>query len=514
MFQAKLKYVVCIVFSLICLSPCMAAAQSDLVKRGEYLSHVGDCRGCHTADKNKPFAGGRAIESPFGTFYSPNITPDPETGIGNWTEADFKRALHRGLDKEGDYLYPVMPYVSYTKLMDDDIKALWAYMQSIEPVHNKTPEHDLVFPVDVRLGLAAWQGIYFEPGRFQPDPGKNKEYNRGAYLVQALGHCSSCHTPRNILLAQEKDKQFTGAEIHHWYAPDISSSPRSAIEDWSISQLAMYLKTGETDTNIKAVGEMHEVIHNSLRYLSDDDIHAMALYLKTMPPPAEKPALSEESEIPAERFAAGRMLYAEYCLGCHQATGGGSKGAAPALAGNPSVTASQPDNAIMAMLQGFAPQEEWGGMPSFAGALNNREIADIANYIRTAWGNNGEPNATASMVNQSRGPADMPAEKRDQVVTCPNLPAEILEPALAAGSGVLKDASHNRSQLTKLVSDYRTARQDSSVADIVEALTTAYCRVVADEDISYAEKAGRIASFSQQAAIAALYKEKDSSQTR
>ena len=509
MSQAKLKFLACIVYIVVWLAPGMALAQSDLVKRGEYLSYAGDCMGCHTADKNEPFAGGLAIESPFGAFYSPNITPDPETGIGSWGEDDFKRALHQGLDKEGDYLYPVMPYVSYTKITDDDVKALWAYMQSVRPVTKKTPENELIFPFDVRMGLAAWQTLFFDPGRFQPATDKNDKYNRGAYLVQALGHCSSCHTPRNILLAQKQDMQFTGAEIHRWYAPDISNSSLSVIKDWSIEQLAKFLKTGENDTNVKAAGEMHEVVHESLRYLTDDDIHAMALYLKTMPPPAEEPALPEQTNIPSERFASGRMLYAENCLGCHQAQGGGIKGAAPALAGSATVTAAQPTNIIVAILQGFEPQEEWGGMPSFARQLNDQEIADITNYIRTAWGNHAEPIATAQMISESRGSADIPAERQVPVVTCPNLPAETIEPALAAGPDALKDASNDQSQLAKLVSDYQTARTESSVADVVEALSTAYCRTVADEDMSYAEKAGRIARFAQQVAIAASNRDKD-----
>lgn len=487
-----------------CLTQADAKPRQDLVEAGRYLAIAADCGGCHTNEPNKPFAGGKPLPSPFGTLYSSNITPDQATGIGAWTRDDFTRALRHGLNKAGDYIYPAMPYTSYTKIVDKDINALWAYMRSLKPIKATPPAHDLVFPTNLRTGLGLWQELYFEPGRFKVVAGKDAAYARGAYLVEALGHCSACHSPRNLLMAEEEgSRRLGGAEVHQWYAPDISGGPLSATSDWSVEQLATFLKTGTNNTNVTAFGEMARVIDRSLSRLTDDDVRAMAVYLKNMPASGESAEPVEPTSMPPVRYAAGRAIYGQYCLNCHQPKGKGLKGAAPALDGNSAVAAAQPDNAIVAVLQGFPADDAWGAMPSFARQLSDPEIADVVNYIRTSWSNKAKPNAGIDMVTETRESSDISAVEARQAVTCPTLASRTLKPALAASPAELKAALNDRDKLNGVVQHYTAARPDAPVRQVVNALTAAYCRVVVRENIPQTEAYGRIADFSGQVAARA-----------
>ena len=218
-------------------APTASAQQQDQVKKGEYIAIAADCNGCHTATEGKPYAGGVELKTPFGKLVAPNITQDKETGIGDWSRDDFEKALRQGIGKDGQPLYPGMPYTSYTKMTDADLDALWAYMKTVEPVRRKIESNQLPFPYNVRSSVFAWQALYFEPGRFEPDPSKSDMFNRGAYLVHALTHCSACHTPRNTLGGAVSDQDLKGARVESWYAPNISNDENSIIHDWSKDRL-------------------------------------------------------------------------------------------------------------------------------------------------------------------------------------------------------------------------------------------------------------------------------------
>ena len=349
-----------------------------LVSRGEYLARAADCAPCHTGDASKPFAGGLAFKTPFGTLFSVNITSDPETGIGKWTYAQFKNALHQGIRADGAYLYPAMPFDAYTKIEEKDLEALWAYVRRIAPVKASNPDNDLSFPFDVRLGMLAWRELFFAPGYFTPTAGKSTEWNRGAYLVEALGHCSDCHSPRNIMGAVKGKAVFTGSEVDGFYAPDIASA--ALAKTWSSENLVQFLKTGSSPQRGSVFGPMADVIHDSLSHLTDPDLAAIVTYLLDSPPPPDMPAPQKLSPLAPAVYRHAAKLYIDNCATCHQPHGTGIAGAVPPLAGNPAVTAREPYDVIAAVLEGLPAGGTYGPMPSFAGRLSDDEIADLANY--------------------------------------------------------------------------------------------------------------------------------------
>ncbi len=475
---------------------------SSLIARGKYVATEADCSSCHTAPGGKPFAGGDVLKTPFGEFYGPNITPDKQHGIGTWTREDFTRALRLGVRKDGADLYPAMPYTSYTKMSDADIAALWAYMRSIPPDSNSppAPEKTLHFPFTIRTGIVAWQAVFFKPGRWQPTPGKSEAWNRGAYLVEGPGHCSVCHSPRNVAFAEEGQNALTGGQIEAWYAPDIANDKLSNVSKYDVNQLAGFLKTGHMPGNAVVFGPMEEVVHDSLGKLSDGDVHAIALYLKDQTPPQSQGAPSRVSLSPQD-LAVGKELYENNCGACHQNDGKGLKGQVPALAGNTAVTAPGANNVVMAMLEGFAPQGTYGAMGSFAHQFNDAQLAQVANYVRTAWGNNAEPNATPWAVGSWRKYADVPANSRAPALICPDLEPAVLKPALQEGSEALREAANDRGKLEQVVQKYMAERPKSSVAETIEALSSAYCRDIVSEKASAAISGMKVADFSQQVAL-------------
>jgi mono/diheme cytochrome c family protein len=380
---------------------------SALVSRGEYLARAADCMPCHTGDKAKPYAGGLALNTPFGALYSVNITSDPATGIGKWTYAQFKKALHDGIRADGAYLYPAMPFDAYTGIADDDLKALWAYVRRIPAVKAPNPDNQLSFPFNIRLGLLAWRELFFAPAEFKPAPGKSDEWNRGAYLVEALGHCTDCHSPRNIMGAVKGKAQFTGAEIDGFYAPDITS--KALAKSWTKDNLVQFLKSGSAPQKTSVFGPMADVVHDGLADLTDPDLAAMATYLLDSPPPPAMPAPQRLSPLPADTYQRAAKLYVDNCAACHQDHGTGTPGSIPPLAGNPAVTAAEPYNVIAVMLQGLPASGSYGAMPSFAGRLSDRQVADLANYVRTSWGNQAAPNTSPSMVAAWRATVKVPA---------------------------------------------------------------------------------------------------------
>jgi len=373
--------------------------QQTQVQRGEYLARAGDCVSCHTAQGAAPYAGGYRLNTPFGFMLAPNITPDPDTGIGRWSADDFYRAMHDGLNKKGQYMYPAMPFDFYSKATREDIDAIFAYLRTVKPVRNEVAVNHMDFPFDLRSTMVVWRELYFKEGALKPDQGKTPAWNRGAYLVEGLGHCSGCHSPRNLIGGIEKSKDFKGAVIDGWFAPDLTTDIVTGLGTWTVDEIAAYLKTGAIKGKTTAFGPMAEVVQNSLSYLSDDDLRAMAEYLKSIPPDS---ALRTGRQRPDSARARGAALYMGYCSGCHQDTGAGIAGVFTPLAGNASIIAPDPGNILQAVLLGIPAQFGHGAMPSFAAQLDDQQIADIANYVRSSWGNTAAPNVTAAMAGKLR----------------------------------------------------------------------------------------------------------------
>ena len=379
-----------------------AAAQTTAVQRGEYLARAGDCISCHTAPGGAPYAGGYRLETPFGALLAPNITPDPATGIGNWSDDDFYRALHAGINRRGKDMYPAMPYDFYTRVTREDSDAIYAYLRTVAPVGNAVDVNQLRFPFNVRMSMAVWRELYFTEGTFKPDPGKSPAWNRGAYLVEGLGHCSACHSPRNALGGIEKDKAFTGATVDGWFALNLSSNLHTGLGTWTAQDIATYLKTGAVTGRTTALGPMALVVKNSTSQMTDADLLAMATYLKDIPATS---SLRQGKPAPDPSRVAGATLYLDHCSGCHQSGGRGLPGVFPPLAGNGAVIAPDPADVLKVVLQGIPAQGKYVPMPSFAMQLSDAQIADLANYVRTSWGNSAAANATPAMVAGLRGKA-------------------------------------------------------------------------------------------------------------
>lgn len=380
------------------LSGAALAASPPAPSAGEYLARAGDCISCHTAPGGTPYAGGLRMQTPFGDMLTPNITPDPDTGIGKWSADDFYRALHDGVGRQVGDLYPVMPYTFYTKVTRADSDAIYAFLMAQKPVKNAVQVNQLRFPFDIRQTMAFWRELYFREGTFAPDPARDADWNRGAYLVEGLGHCSACHSPLNRLGAVEQNKAFTGATIDGWFALNLTSDLRTGLGEWSVDQVVTYLKTGALKGKSTTLGDMAEVVHNSLGFMTDGDLRAMAVYLKSIP--ARTAAAGPRGNEPVPDQAA--KLYLDNCSGCHQAKGRGIPGTFPPLAGNGVVQAADPANIVKVVLWGVPMQNGYVPMPGFAAQLSDQQIADLANYVRTNWGNGAPPNATPRFVAAAR----------------------------------------------------------------------------------------------------------------
>lgn len=379
--------------------PATGAADEDraaLVARGEYLARAGNCMACHTAPGGTPWAGGRAMDTPFGTIYTSNLTPDPTTGLGQWTADDFWKALHEGRARDGRLLYPAFPYTSYTRVTRADADAIWAWLQTLPPVEQPNRPHALRFPYDTQAALLAWRALYFKPGVFVADATRSEDWNRGAYLVQGLGHCSACHAPRNALGASSDPDALAGGlmPVQNWYAPSLTSPHEAGVADWAKDDIVALLRDGVSG-NATVAGPMAEVVFGSTQYLSAADLDAMAVYLKSLPVTQSVKAESTGvlDELRRER---GAQLYGEHCADCHGERGEGKPGIWPALAGNRAVTMDPPANTVRIVLGGgYAPATRGNprpyGMPPFAAALSDDEVALVVSHIRGSWGNTAAP---------------------------------------------------------------------------------------------------------------------------
>lgn len=374
----------------------------ELIERGRYLAVAADCTACHTAVGGPPFAGGRPLQTPFGTLLAPNITPDMETGIGAWTAADLDRALRDGVGPGGRHIYPAMPYTYYTKMTRADVDAIRAYLATVQPVRNAVRSNQLPFPLNIRASLIGWNALFFTKGEFRPDPGKSAAWNRGAYVVEALEHCGMCHTPKNMLGADEAGRALQGYPLQGWYAPNLTGNRQVGLGAWTEDDVVLYLRTGRNRWDI-ASGPMAEAVTDSTSHLSDGDLRAIAVYLKDQAPggTAPRPVAADDPQM-----ARGGAIYVDSCSACHTARGDGIVGLFPRLSGAPLVQQAQPTSLIRVILTGSRamasdPAPTGPAMPSFAWKLSDDEVAAVVTYIRNSWGNAGSA-ATAGEVKDQR----------------------------------------------------------------------------------------------------------------
>ena len=383
-----------------CAQNIAVSSPAAQIARGKYLAQAGDCIACHTVPSAKIFSGNRAMPTPFGTLYSPNITPDVETGIGKWTANDFYKMMHTGRSRDGSLLYPAMPFASYTKITRADADAIFAYLRSVPPVRQPSRPHELHFPYNNRSLLIGWRTLYFDEGEFQPDKSQSIDWNRGAYLVQGLGHCTMCHTPINALGGSSAAAAFQGGLIplQNWYAPSLTSNREAGLGEWQIKDIMDLLQTGVSNRGA-VYGPMAEVTYNSLQYMSDEDVRAMAVYLKSLPKNDASASDTGNSSLAADvtqMFSEGKRIYDAHCAACHAADGKGKLPHYPPLANNQSIEMTSAVNPIRMVLNGgYPPGTNKNpmpyGMPPFAQSLSDLEIAAVVTYIRTAWGNHGAP---------------------------------------------------------------------------------------------------------------------------
>ncbi|WP_427184911.1 cytochrome c oxidase assembly protein [Bordetella bronchialis] len=397
-----------------------SSADAMLTARGRYVASAGDCFGCHTNPKGgAPYAGGRELWSPFGTIVSTNITPDPRHGIGGYTYEEFARALRRGVARGGKPLYPAMPYASFARMTEDDLRALYAYMMHDVPaVDQSPPPTDLPFPFNQRWMLRGWQALFVPDEVYQPRPGRDAQWNRGAYLVQTLGHCGACHTPRGPAFQERGDDEtsrhfLTGGVNDHWFAPNLNSGMGSGLGRMSVDELATFMKTGHANGNM-AYGSMVETVETSLQHLTDEDLRAIAVYLKSLPPNADSGRYREDRAAAAEATpeqgnrtldveSVGAAVYKNFCAQCHQANGMGIPGVYPRLAGNPSVLAQDKTSLMRIVMEGGRSAQTAHGpapqhMPPFDTVLTEAQIAQVITYIRSSWGNDAPPASGAEVA--------------------------------------------------------------------------------------------------------------------
>jgi len=371
--------------------------KASLIERGEYLAKAADCMVCHTAPGGKEYAGGLGFKLPFGTLYSTNITAD-ETGIGNYSDQDFLNAVQRGKRHDGAMLYPAMPYPSYTYMTDDDVLAVKAYLFSLPPVRAAAPENTLSFPFNQRWAMLFWSTVFNPNTRFTPDTSKSPEWNRGAYLVEALAHCGECHTPRNLAFALDNRKKFAGAVTAGWRAFNISSDKNTGIGGWKDEDLIAYLSTGHATGHGAASGPMGEAVDHSLSQLAPEDIRAIAAYLRSVPP-TSSPDLPATTAPPAPAShkegvtadARGKMMFEGACVSCHGWTGESTVSPTATLTGAWAVNDPAATNVAQIVISGTKRYTPDGAlsMPAFGNAYSDDEIAAVANYVTARFGSKG-----------------------------------------------------------------------------------------------------------------------------
>jgi len=392
-----------------------ASASQEFVRRGAYLARAGDCMACHTAPKGQPFAGGMPFTILVGRIYSTNITPDPETGIGRYSADNFAGVMREGVAKDGHRLYPAMPYTSYARVSMEDLSALYAYfMQGVDSVRKPNRPAHLNWLLGARSLMAVWNALYFKRGEYAADATKSASWNRGAYLVQGLGHCGGCHTPRGIASQEKADSQrdgrhyLAGATLEGWHASPLTGDRETGLNAWSKEEIVEYLKTGRTE-RAAAAGMMAGVVGNSTQYLTDQDLMAIAEYLKSLPPSDDKGRDHADSALQAGAASAathalragdtglrGSRLYLDNCSACHRSDGSGAIRTFPNLAKNETLNAKDPISLIHIVLAGSSmPSTQTApsafAMPDFGWRLSDAEVADVLSFVRGIWDNHAPP---------------------------------------------------------------------------------------------------------------------------
>ena len=385
-------------------SPADWAPTRANIARGAYLARAGNCVSCHTARGGALYAGGRALATPFGTVYGPNLTPDAETGLGRWSADDFWSALHNGRSRDGRYLYPAFPFAHYTKTTRADSDALYAYFRSVPATRQPNVAHAMQFPFNTQLALAGWRLFFFKPGVYESAPARDASWNRGAYLVEGLAHCSACHSARNAFGASAAGLRGGMIPVLNWYAPSLSDAYESGLADWRRDEIVQLLHTGAT-ARATVSGPMAEVVANSLQYLAPADLQAMAAYLQALPQVENPRSLNVKPS--ANATEAGAKIYQQHCMACHGRDGLGLAPAYPPLAGNRAVLMEEPANVIRIILQGGFPPGTAAnprpyGMPPFAHVLSDEDVSNVVTFARSSWGNRGGE-TTPSQVNRLRG---------------------------------------------------------------------------------------------------------------
>jgi len=407
-----------VIASFALISSCsVSAAETDLVKQGEYLARAGDCVACHTAKGGKPFAGGLPMETPIGTIYSTNITPD-KTGLGDYSFEDFDQAVRHGVAKNGSTLYPAMPYPSYARVSESDMQALYAYfMKGVEPVAQANKDSDIPWPLSMRWPLAGWRWMFAPKVEdYQAQAGADPVISRGAYLVEGLGHCGACHTPRALTMQEKSLSASDGsaflsgsAPLEGWIAKSLRGDHKDGLGSWSEDQLVQFLKTGRSDRSA-VFGGMSDVVVHSMQYMSQDDLTAIARYLKSLPAvdPKDQPHQYDKQVADAlwkgDDSKPGASVYIDNCAACHRTDGHGYTRVFPALAGNPVLQTADATSLINIVLNGgtlpathTAPSTFT--MPAFAWRLSDQEVADVVSFVRGSWGNKGEPVKASDVAN-------------------------------------------------------------------------------------------------------------------
>jgi mono/diheme cytochrome c family protein len=391
--------------------PARSSFDAAAIARGAQLAAIGNCNVCHTASSGRPYAGGRPLQTPFGTVYSTNITPEPDTGIGRWSEAAFVRAMREGLDRDGRNLYPAFPYDHFTKLTDEDLKAIYAFIMTRDAVRTENRANELRFPFGFRSVLSAWKLLFLERGVFRTDSSKTAEWNRGAYLVEGLGHCGACHTPRNLLGAERKRQHLAGGEAEGWHSPALNAASPSPVP-WTAEQLQKYLATGLVDRHAITAGPMAPVVHN-LSSVPEQDLRSIAAYLAAVAgsPSEDRQKKSEDALAHAKREMAaypssvsaarsvsdeeadqnhrsGELIYAGACAACHDRGRVTTSGGALPLSLGTVMTIPTSANLVRIIMTGIIPEEGEAGrfMPAYAHELTDAQIRDLVNYIRAYFG--------------------------------------------------------------------------------------------------------------------------------
>jgi len=378
-------------------NPLASGQDTAQIERGRYLTAVGDCVACHSdPSTGREFAGGRPIETPFGVVASPNITPDQQTGIGGWSAQDFDNALRRGKRPDGTHLYPAMPFPYYTRMTRQDVDDIRAYLSTVTPIHNQVEVNRLPFPFRIRGLMSFWDWLYFKPGDFKPDSGQSPQWNRGAYLVQSLGHCAACHTPKGRLGGDRDGHSLQGYSLQGWFAPDITNDERRGLGQWSTEDIVEYLKKGHNRYSGASGPMAEEVVHSSSR-MTDADLAAIATYLKSEVGEQESGSVLAADD---PQMKAGKAIYQDLCSACHRQDGSGSPYLIPSLARSPAVESDEPTSLLRVVFQGAqtaatGDEPTAPSMPAFGWQLNDAQVAAVTTYIRNTWGH------AASAVSQS-----------------------------------------------------------------------------------------------------------------